>query len=61
MEFATDHSSYLLIDVAGDRKNYILIDAHTLFGLSFCKGDFDAIKKRIRGGSDEKRGAPAAK
>ncbi len=45
MEFAAGHSSYPLIDLAGDRKNYILIDGHTPFGLSFFKGDFDAIKK----------------
>ena len=45
MEFATGHSSYLLIGLAGDRKDYILIDGYIPFGLSFFIGDFDAIKK----------------
>ncbi len=45
VEFATDHSSYLLIGLVGDRKNHILIDGHTPFGLPFFIGDFDAIKK----------------
>ncbi len=45
VELATGHSSYLLIGLAGDRQNYILIDGHTPFRLLFFKGDFDAIKK----------------
>ncbi len=60
MEFATGHSLYLLIGLAEDRKDYILIDRHTPFDLSLFIGDFDAIKKRIQGENDEERGASVA-
>ncbi len=48
VDFATGHSLYLLIGLTEDRKDCILIDCHTPFGLSFFIGDFDSIKKEFR-------------